>query len=113
MCIDYRQLNKVTVRDRFPLPRIDDLFDKLHGKKFFSKLDLQAGYYQIRITSEDVPKTAFLTPSGQYQFKVLPMGLANAPATFQRVMNEVFSDMMGKSLLVYLDDLLVMSSSSF
>jgi hypothetical protein len=111
MCIDYRQLNKQTVRDRFPLPRVDDLFDKLHGKCYFSSLDLQAGYYQIRIRPEDCPKTSFVTPGGQYQFKVLPMGLSNAPATFQREMHAMFHDMVGKHLLVYLDDLLIMSTS--
>jgi hypothetical protein len=112
MCIDYRMLNKLTVRDRFPLPRVDDLFDKLHGKTCFSKLDLQAGYYQIRIRPEDVPKTAFVTTEGQYEFKVLPMGLSNAPATFQREMNSMFRDMINKSLLIYLDDILVMSDTA-
>ncbi|KAJ9508757.1 hypothetical protein QJQ45_028059 [Haematococcus lacustris] len=111
MCIDYRALNKLTVRDRYPLPRIDELFDKLAGKKVFSSLDLQAGYHQIRITEEDVPKTAFLTPVGQFQFKVLCFGLTNAPATFQRVMNTVFKPLINKSVLVYIDDILVMSNS--
>ena len=105
MCVDYRQLNKVTIRDRYPLPRIDDLFDKLAGSTVFSTLDLQSGYHQIRITPEDIPKTAFLTPMGQYQFKVLCFGLTNAPATFQRVMNQVFSKQMNKYLVCYLDDL--------
>ncbi|KAJ9534632.1 hypothetical protein QJQ45_002882 [Haematococcus lacustris] len=88
MCIDYRQLNKITQRDEYPLPRIDDLFDKLSGCKVFSSLTLQAGYHQIRITPEDVPKTAFRTPKGHFQFKVLCFGLTNAQATFQRVMND-------------------------
>ncbi|KAJ9521258.1 hypothetical protein QJQ45_022966 [Haematococcus lacustris] len=111
MCIDYRALNKLTVRDRYPLPRIDELFDKLAGKKVFSSLDLQASYHQIRITEEDVPKTAFLTPVGQFQFKVLCFGLTNAPATFQRVMNTVFKPLINKSVLVYIDDILVMSNT--
>ncbi|KAJ9522021.1 hypothetical protein QJQ45_005072 [Haematococcus lacustris] len=111
MCIDYRQLNKITLRDQYPLPRIDDLFDKLSGCKVFSSLDLQAGYHQIRITPEDVLKTAFRTPEGHFQFKVLCFGLTNAPATFQRVMNDAFATVLGKCALVYLDDILVMSRS--
>ncbi|KAJ9516332.1 hypothetical protein QJQ45_001063 [Haematococcus lacustris] len=111
MCIDYRQLNKLTLRDQYPLPRIDDLFDRLSGCSVFSSLDLQAGYHQIRITPEDVPKTAFRTPEGHFQFKVLSFGLTNAPATFQRVMNDAFAPMLGKCALVYLDDILVMSKS--
>ncbi|KAJ9534862.1 hypothetical protein QJQ45_017255 [Haematococcus lacustris] len=112
MCVDYRALNKLTVRDRYPLPRIDDLFDKLQGKTIFSSLDLQSGYHQIRITPEDVPKTAFVTPEGQFQYKVLSFGLTNAPATFQRVMNRVFEKQLKEGfVLVYLDDILVMSSS--
>ncbi|KAJ9515942.1 hypothetical protein QJQ45_016884 [Haematococcus lacustris] len=94
MCIDYRQLNKITLRDQYPLPRIDDLFDKLSGCKVFSSLDLQAGYHQIRITPEDVPKTAFRTPEGHFQFKVLCFGLTNALATFQRVMNDAFATVL-------------------
>ncbi|KAJ9518360.1 hypothetical protein QJQ45_010314 [Haematococcus lacustris] len=109
MCIDYRQLNKITLRDQYPLPHIDDLFDKLSGCKVFSSLDLQAGYHQIRITPEDVPKTAFRTPEGHFQFRVLCFGLTNAPATFQRVMNDAFATVLGKCALVYLDDILVMS----
>ncbi|KAJ9504784.1 hypothetical protein QJQ45_007336 [Haematococcus lacustris] len=111
MCIDYRQLNKLTLRDQYPLPRIDDLFDRLSGCSVFSSLDLQAGYHQIRITPEDVPKTAFRTPEGHFQFKVLSFGLTNAPATFQRVMNDAFAPVLGKCALVYLDDILVMSRS--
>ncbi|KAJ9516318.1 hypothetical protein QJQ45_001057 [Haematococcus lacustris] len=111
MCIDYRQLNKLTLRDQYPLPRIDDLFDRLSGCSVFSSLDLQAGYHQIRITPEDVPKTAFRTPEGHFQFKVLSFGLTNAPATFQRVMNDAFAPVLGKCALVYLDDILVMSKS--
>lgn len=112
MCLDYRALNKLTVRDRYPLPRIDDLLDKLHGCTVFSSLDLQAGYHQIRISEEDKDKTAIVTPFGQYQFKVLCFGLTNAPATFQRVMNTIFQDHLGKCVLVYLDDILVMSRSA-
>ncbi len=87
MCLDYRALNKLTVKNRYPLPRIDDLFDQLQGAVVFSSLDLASGYHQIRITDENVPKTAFRTPMGLYQFRVLCFGLTNAPSTFQAVMS--------------------------
>ena len=111
MCVDYRALNKQTVKNRYPMPRIDDLLDKLAGAKVFSSLDLQSAYNQVRITPEDVPKTAFRTPIGHYQFKVLCFGLTNAPATFQKVMDEVFGPHIGKFVLVYLDDILVFSKT--
>ncbi len=109
MCIDYRALNKLTVRNQYPLPRIDDLLDRLQGARVFSALDLQSGYHQIRITEEDRPKTAFKTPMGLYQFKVLSFGLCNAPSTFPAVMNSIFGDLIGHGVLVYLDDILVYS----
>ena len=112
MCVDYRALNKITVRDRYPLPRIDELLDRLHGCKVFSSLDLQSGYHQIRIADADKEKTAMVTSAGQFQFKVLCFGLTNAPATFQRVMNKIFQPYIGKFVLVYLDDILVMSRSA-
>ena len=109
MVIDYRSLNKLTVKNRYPLPRIDDLLDQLQGAKIFSSLDLLSGYHQVPIHASDIPKTAFRTPQGSFQFKVLSMGLTNAPSTFAHVMNNVFKDLLGKSVLIYLDDILVFS----
>ena len=109
MCVDYLALNQVTVKDKYPLPRIDDLLDRLRGARVFSSLDLRSGYHQVRIADEDVPKTAFRTHNGLFEFKVLSFGLTNAPAVFQREMNKVFGHW--PFVLVYLDDLLVFSAS--
>ena len=112
MCVDYRALNKITVKNRWPLPRIDDMLDKLSTAKCFSSLDLTHGYHQIRLSPEDIPKTAFRTHLGLYEYTVIPMGLTNAPATFQRVMNETFADEIAAGfVVVYLDDILVFSDS--
>ena len=111
LCVDFRALNLVTIKNRYPIPRIDDLLDSISGAKFFTSIDLTSGYHQIRITEEDVPKTAFRTPFGHFQFKVLIEGLTNAPATFQNVMNNTFREYIGDFVNVYLDDILVYSKT--
>ena len=111
MCVDYRPLNAITIIDQYPLPRIEELIDQVGSTaKFFSKLDLHSGFHQIRLLPEDVPKTAFKTKYGTFQYKVMPFGLCNAPATFQRTMDLVFGqlrDFVG----VYMDDVLIFSNT--
>ncbi|GKD86143.1 putative reverse transcriptase domain-containing protein, partial [Tanacetum coccineum] len=107
MCIDYRELNKLTVKNRYPLLRIDDLFDQLQGSCYFSKIDLRSGYHQLRVHEDDIPKTAFRMRYGHFEFTVMPFGLTNALAVFMDFMNRVCKVYLDKFVIVFIDDILI------
>ncbi|GKF02899.1 putative reverse transcriptase domain-containing protein [Tanacetum coccineum] len=111
MCIDYQELNKLMVKNRYSLPRIDDLFDQLQGSSVYSKIDLKSGYHQLRVREKDILKTVFRTRYGYYEFQVMPFGLTNAPAVFMDLMNRVWKPYMDKFMIVFIDDILIYSKS--
>jgi hypothetical protein len=112
MCINYQELNKVMIKNRYPLPRIDDLLDQLQGARVFSKVDLRSGYHQVRVKEEDIPKIDFRTRYGHYKFIVMSFGLTNAPAVFMDMMNRVFHDYLDHFTVVFIDDILIYSKTS-
>ena len=109
MVVDYRGLNEVTIQNKYPLPMINDLFDRLQGAKVFSKIDLRSGYHQLKIREQDIPKTAFTTRYGLYEYTVMSFGLTNAPAYFMNLINKVFMEFLDKFVVVFIDDILVYS----
>jgi hypothetical protein len=111
LCINYREMNKVTVKNKYPLPRVNDIFDQLHGSQVFSKIDLRSGYHQLKIKEEDIQKTTFRTRYGHYEFLVMPFGLTNAPAVFMDMMNRTFREFVDWCVVVFIDDILVYSKS--
>ena len=111
LCIDYKQLNKVTIKNKYPLPRINHLFNQVGGDKIFSKLDLQSGYHYIKIKEEDVRKTTIGTRYGQYEFVVIPFGLTNAPSTFMCLMKNIFNKHLHKFVLIFIDGILIYSKT--
>jgi hypothetical protein len=111
MCIDYRSLNEITIKNKYPLPRIDDLFDQLKGACVFSKIDLRSGYHQLKISATDIPKTGFITRYGLYEYTVMSFALTNAPAYFMYLMNKVFMKYLDKFLVVFIDDILIFSKN--
>jgi hypothetical protein len=112
LCVDYHALNIVTIKKKYPLPRIDDLMDQLRQAKFFSKIDLRSGYHQMKIRPEDIHKTAFVTRYGQYEYTIVSFGLTDAPAYFMNMMNKVFMDELDKCVVVFIDDILVFSKTA-
>jgi len=111
LCVDYWKLNKVTIKNRYPLPRIDDLMDQLVGAKVFSKIDLRSGYHQIRVKAENISKVAFRTRYGHYEYSVMPFGVSNAPGVFMEYMNRIFHPYLDQFVVVFIDDILVYSKT--
>ena len=109
LCIDYRHLNRVTIKNRYPLPRIDDLFDQLRGARVYSKIDLRTSYHQLRVREADIPKTAFKTRYGHFEFMVMPFGMTNALASFMDLMHRVFQSYLDQFVVVFMDDILINS----
>ena len=111
MCIDYRHLNKVTIKNKYPLPRIDDSLDQLQGSSFFSKIDLRSGYHQLKVRDGSIPKTAFRNRYGHYEFLVMSFGLTNAPAVFMDLINRVFREYLDYFVIVFIDEILIYSKT--
>ena len=111
MCVEYRRMNEVTIKNKYPLPKIEDLFDQLNGARVFSKIDLRTGYHQLKVRESDIPKTAFTTRYGLFEYTVKSFGLTNAPAYFMNLMNKIFMKYLDKFVVVFIDAILIYSKT--